>query len=334
MPVKIVFLDRNTIGPGVHLRKPAFEHQWLAFPKTSPGQVIARLQGAQIAIVNKVPIDVVALEALPELKFIAIAATGTDIVDLQACREKGVKVANIRGYATTSVPEHTLALIMALRRNLVQYREQVIAGEWQKADQFCFFNRPVYDLSGATIGLIGTGAIASAVGALCEALGMRVLYHSVSGRAGVTEKTVPGKTVRGKTVPGKNLVGLQELLRTADVVSCHCPLTEQSYHLLGKAAFQIMKPSALLVNTARGQIVDTAALLEAIDAGQLAGAGIDVAEVEPPPSDSALMALARRDNVIVTPHVAWASIQSMQILADQLIDNIEAYHSGKPVNLV
>lgn len=315
---RIAFLDRGTIGPGVELRRPTFDHQWTDYERTDPDEVIARLQGVHIAITNKVPIRSETLAHLSDLRFVAVAATGTDVIDLAACREREIRVSNIQGYAATTVAEHTFAVILGLRRNLFQYRNEVIDGAWQDAQQYCYFNRPVHDLAGATLGLVGTGAIATAVGQLGEAFGMRVIYHSLSGR----------------TIADKELVSLNELFGTADIISLHCPLSEASRSLVGRLRFEQMKPDALLVNTARGEIVDLEDLQVAIDGNLIGGAAIDVAAVEPPPLDSPLMKLASHPNFLLTPHTAWASVEAMQVLADQLIDNLEAFVSGSPQHLV
>ena len=315
----IVFLDHETIGPGVTIRKPAFEHGWIVHEKTAPGQVVERLAEATIAITNKVRIRQAELDQLPNLKLIAVAATGYDVIDIEACRAKGVAVANIRGYAVNTVPEHTFALITALRRNLVEYREQVLAGAWIEANQFCFFNRPIWDLAGSTLGVIGAGMIGQSVGRVGKGFGMNVIYHDAY--AASEPDTGP-------------LVSLETLRETSDVVTCHCPLTDETRGLIGAEFLAGMKDTAIVINTARGGIIDEDALAAAIKSGSIAGAGIDVVNTEPPGFDETIMELAKEPNVILTPHVAWASVGGMQTLVDQLIDNIEAHHKGTPQNLV
>lgn len=316
---KIVFLDEGTIGPGVTLRKPAVPHDWTAYRRTAPEQVVERLAGAGIAITNKVPIREAALAQLPDLKLIAVAATGYDVIDIEASRARGVAVANIRGYAVNTVPEHTFALITALRRNLVAYRQQVLDGEWIRAKQFCFFNKPIWDLAGSTLGIIGAGAIGQAVGKVGEGFGMEVIYHDAYA-------SFAPETGR--------LVGLEELRDNADVVTCHCPLTSETRNLIDKSFLDAMKPTSIVINTARGGIIDEDALAEAIHSGSIAGAGLDVTAAEPPGFDQPIMELAKEPNVILTPHVAWASVGGTQTLCDQLIDNIEAFLNGNPQHLV
>ena len=319
MSESIVFLDTATIGPGVTVRRPDFEHEWVEHERTAAEEVAERLAGATIAITNKAPIREATLEACPDLKLIAVAATGYDCLDIDAAKARGVAVANIRGYAVNTVPEHTFALILALRRNLVEYREQVLAGEWIRSEQFCFFNRPIPDLAGSTLGVIGAGALGSSVGRIGAAFGMNVVYHDAYAKAAPPE---------GPLVP------LEALRDRADVVTCHCPLTEETRGLIGAEFLAGMKGSAIVVNTARGGIVDEEALAEAIRTGSIAGAGIDVTSVEPAPADSTMMALAELPNVILTPHVAWASTGAMQTLVDQLIDNVEGFVAGEGRNRV
>lgn len=318
MAEKLVFLDRGTIGPGVTLRRPKFAHDWAEHDATPADAVIDRLAGASVAITNKVPIREAAMAALPALKLIAVAATGYDVIDLKAAQARGIAVTNIRNYAVNTVPEHTFALILALRRNLVEYRAQVLEGAWVASGQFCFFNRPIWDLAGSTLGIIGAGALGRAVGQIGAAFGMEVIYHDAYA----------------PPPPVGRLVSLETLRDSADVLTCHCPLTDETRGMIDGPFLAAMKPTAIVINTARGGIIDEAALAAAIEAGEIAGAGIDVTTPEPPPMESTLMALAKRPTVILTPHVAWAGVAAMQTLSDQLIEIIEAWHAGSPRNLV
>jgi len=311
----IVFLDRASLPANV--RRPAFDHDWRDYPNTARDQVAERLAGATIAITNKVPIDAAALAALPDLKMIAIAATGTDNVDLAECSRRGIVVSNIRDYALAAVPEHVFALMLALRRNLIAYRADVDAGVWSKSDRFCAITHPIRDLAGATLGIVGLGALGRAVADLGLAFGMKVLVHNRSI----------------KPEPNLEFTTLDDLLERSDVVSLHVMQTAETRGLMGREQFARMKPGSLLINTARGGLIDEAALAEALQSGPLGGAGLDVLGVEPPPADHPLLQL-RLPNLLITPHVAWASAEAMQGLADQLIDNIEAWRDGKPRHLV
>ncbi|MBA5690505.1 D-2-hydroxyacid dehydrogenase [Duganella sp. LX47W] len=314
-PHRIVFLDRDSLIANV--RPPAFPHHWAQYPATGHADVVERLRDATIAITNKVPLRAADLAQLPKLKMIAVAATGTDILDLEACRERGIAVSNIRNYAVHSLPEHTFALILALRRNLVAYRADVEAGRWQQAGRFCLLDHPISDLAGSRLGLVGYGALGKSVAALARAFGMEVCVH--------TRSPVDDPTVRQ--------VDWDELLETSDVISLHLPLSPQTRHMIGAPELARMKRGALLINTARGGLVDEQALADALNNNVIAGAGFDVLTKEPPPDDHVLLKL-RLPNFILTPHTAWASGQAMQVLADQLIDNVEAWVAGAQRNVV
>lgn len=294
-----------------------FEHAWREHQKTAAAEILSHLGDATIAITNKVPLRAETLSKLPKLKMIAVAATGYDVIDIDYCKAHGIAVANIRNYAVHTVPEHAFALILALRRNLLAYRRDVENGVWQQAEQFCFFNHPIGDLSGATIGILGEGAIGQGTAKIARGFGMRVLFADHA----------PPKA------PGVEFTPLDQVLAESDVISLHCPLTPESRNMIGPEQFRKMKKTALLINTARGGLVDEAALIRALDEGLIAGAGFDVLTKEPPKEGNPLLEI-RRPNFILTPHVAWASDNAMQFLADQLIDNIEAFVKGKPQNLV
>ena len=312
---KIVFLDRDSLLAAV--RQPAFLHAWREYPATVPGEVVERLRGATIAITNKVPLRAAELAQLPDLQMVAICATGTDNVDLDACRAHGIVASNIRNYSLVSVPEHVFALMLALRRNLRAYMADVEAGRWEKSSRFCLLDHPIGDLAGSTLGIVGYGALGRKVALLARAFGMRV---NVASRAPVNDEGVTD-------------MALDELLRSSDIVSLHLPLTAQTRSMIGAAQLASMKRGALLINTARGGLVDEAALAKALQDGVIAGAAFDVLGKEPPGADNPLLAL-RLPNFILTPHVAWASGGGMQTLADMLIDNIEAFARGAPINVV
>ncbi len=318
MSERIVFLDRDTIAPHINLKSPSFEHDWVVYERTRPDQVAERLIGATVAITNKAPIREDALQQLPDLRMISIAATGSDVIDLEACNKRGVIVSNVQGYAVNTVPEHTFALILALRRSLIGYVEDVRRGEWQKAAQFCFFNHPISDLNGARLGIFGGGAIGSAVARIAAAFGMEPVY---TARKGTTPKNADYRS-------------FEEVIETADVLTLHCPLTPDTRSMIGLDEFRRMKDSAIIVNTARGGLIDETALCTAIEDNMIAGAGVDVVSAEPPAGDHPYYALAGRPNFILTPHVGWASTEAMQAVADQVIDNIENFVKGSPSNRI
>lgn len=312
---QIVFLDRSTLRANV--RRPAFDHSWTEYDATTADQVVERLENATIAVLNKVSLRKADLERLPKLKMIAIAATGYDVVDVQQCRAQGIAVANIRDYAVNTVPEHAFAMILALRRNLVAYQRSVQSGRWQQADQFCYFDYPIGDLAGATLGIVGEGAIGQGTARIARGFNMKVLFADHA----------PPKAADIEYTP------LQKLLEISDVISLHCPLTPQTQGLIGEPELRSMKKNALLINTSRGGLVDELALAHALRQGWIAGAGFDVLSSEPPRQGNPLLD-ADVPNFILTPHVAWASDQAMQKLADQLIDNVEAWQQKRPQNLV
>lgn len=316
--MKIVFLDRDTLSPGTRLRSPRFAHEWEDHGHTRPEQVAVRISQAEIVVTNKVRLDAEALAQAPALRMVAVAATGTDPVDLAACRSRGIVVSNIRHYAVHTVPEHTFALIFALRRSLYAYRDAVRAGRWQAAGQFCFFDHPIRDLAGSTLGVIGDGVLGQAVAGMGRALGMHVLMSGFKGRTGMGALYTP----------------FERVLAESDVLTLHCPLLPETHHLIGPAEFAAMRRAPLLINTARGGLVDEAAVGPALQCGQLGGAAFDVVSIEPPPADHPFMALLSRPDFLLTPHVAWASEEAVQSLADQLVDNIESFMKGEPRNVV
>jgi glycerate dehydrogenase len=308
----IVFLDRDTLD--AELRPPAFEHRWINYGATRGGEVAGRLADATVAVTNKVPLRAEALAQLPRLKMIAVAATGTDNVDVDYCRERGIEVKNVSGYARASVPEHVFALVLALRRQLVAYHEDVRRGAWQQAEHFCLLTHPIRDLRGSAFGVVGYGTLGRAAGGLARAFGMELL---VAEHKGVRE-------VRAGRMTFDEVVG------RADVLSLHVPLTDETRHLVGREELSRMKATAILINCARGGVVNEAALAEALRGGVIAGAGVDVLSTEPPRAgeDGSPLLAPDLPNLIVTPHVAWASRQAMQALADQLVGNIEAFVLG------
>lgn len=312
---QIVFLERGSLDARV--RRPAFAHTWAEYGKIGADEIVSCMLDASIAIVNKTPMPAAILERLPRLAMIAVAATGVDNVDLEYCRGRGIVVSNIRNYAVHTVPEHAFALILALRRNLLAYCEDVARGLWEQSEHFCLSGYPIGDLHGATMGIVGEGALGQGVAHIARSFGMRVLFadHAPPKAAGV--EFTPFATV----------------LAESDIISLHVPLTPHTRNLIGAPELAAMKRSALLINTARGGLVDETALADALQQGLIAGAGFDVLSAEPPRAGNPLLDL-KLPNFILTPHVAWASQGAMQSLADQLIDNVEAFAAGAPRNVV
>jgi glycerate dehydrogenase len=311
----IRFLERPSLDANV--RRPAFPHTWEEHGKVGVDDIVPCLTGATIAIVNKTPLSAQALAQLPSLAMIAVAATGTDNIDIGYCREHGIVVSNIRNYAVRSVPEHAFTLMLALRRNLQAYCNDVAQGEWQRSAQFCLSGHPIGDLFGSTIGIIGEGALGQGVARVARGFGMRVLFADHA----------PPKA------PDVEFTPFEQVLAESDIVSLHVPLTSQTRNLIGARELSMMKRDALLINTARGGLVNEQALVDALQNGVIGGAGFDVLSVEPPREGNPLLEL-RLPNFILTPHIAWASKGAMQVLADQLIDNVEAFVAGSPHNVV
>ncbi|MBB6507867.1 glycerate dehydrogenase [Rhizobium soli] len=316
--LKIVFLDRDTIGPSVTITRPGFAHEWIEYGKTPEDDVAARIADADIVITNKAPVRGASIAQASRLKMIAVAATGYDVIDLAAAKERDIVVSNVRGYAVNTVPEHTFALIFALRRSIIGFRQDVIDGEWQRANQFCFFNHPIKDLAGSTLGIFGGGTLGKSVARIGEALGMTPLF---AARKGSTE-VAPGYTA------------FNEVLERADIITFHMPLTPETRDMIGIEEFWQMKRKPLVINTARGGLVNEADLVTALNEGLIGGAGFDVLTKEPPAPDNPLLAVLDRPNVIVTPHVAWASDEAMQSLWAQVIDHVENFEKGAPSNVL
>ena len=312
---KIVFLERNTLT--IDFGRPKFEHEWIEYGETSVEEIVPRLKDATIAICNKLPMRESSLEQLPDLKLIAVAATGVDNIDLAYCKTKEIAVCNTRGYAINSLPEHALMLMLTLRRNLVPYVDDVRQGRWSDARQFCLLDHSIADLRSATLGIIGYGILGKAMERLASGIGMAVLIAEHKGASDVRA----------------GRVAFHEVLGSSDVISLHCPLTNKTRNLIGANELRLMKPSAVLINTARGGLIDDDALVQALLRRELGGAGVDVLRVEPPKESNALLE-ARLPNLIITPHNAWASQQAMLTLTEQLIGNIEAFVGGEPRNLV
>lgn len=315
---KVVFLDRESLPDTVVVRAPSFDHTWTNFGQSPPESVVERIRNAHIVIVNKAKIDAAAIAQAQNLELIAVAATGTDCVDLAAAATQGITVSNVRNYANAAVPEHTMALLLAVARSIVPYRQSVIDDRWAKATQFCYFDYPIMDLRGKIMGLIGHGALGAATAKLAEAFGIEVCISARKDHAPTDDTQTPFETV----------------IADSDIISLHCPLTPETHHLIGAAEFAHMTKRPILLNTARGGLVEERALIHALDTGQIRGAGFDVATTEPMPADHPFMSIVDRPNFILTPHVAWASNEAMQALADQMMDTVDAFVRGERRNVV
>ncbi len=314
----VVFLDRATIPTHIELPHLPFDHQWIEYDFTSPEQVVERLKDAHVAITNKVVLDQQVLSQLPDLKLIAVSATGFNNVDVDFCRAHEIAVTNVQGYSTRSVPEHVIAMTYALKRNLFGYHQDIAKGEWQRNKQFCFFSHPITDVAGSTLGIVGSGALGQATAALAKAIGMQVIFAERKGAQPCRDGFVP----------------FEQALMMSDVLTLHCPLNEQTHNLIGKQELAMMKPGAILINAGRGGLVNESALVAALRQGVIAGAGVDVFTQEPADINNPLLDAMDLPNLLLTPHVAWGSDSSIQSLVDILMDNVTAFIEGREQNRV
>ncbi len=316
--MKGVILDLNSIDNGdIDLSVlSSVINDWQYYGITTDADVVSRIRNVDIVVSNKVNLQKQHFQQAPKLKLVCIAATGTNNVDLDAARLAGITVTNVTNYATPSVVEHVYCLILALTRKLNLYQHAVNKGQWQKSPVFCLLDYPINELSGKTLGIIGYGVLGKAVARIGEAFGMNIL---VAARKGAR--------------PTADRIPLDELLSKSDVISLHCPLTSETANLIDEKQFELMKPNALLVNTARGGIVNESALLKALQSGLIGGAAVDVLSEEPPENSNPLLSV-ELPNLIVTPHIAWASIQSRQRAVNEVAENIKAFQKGDQRNVV
>ena len=311
----IVVLDRDTL-----VNRPFefdFPHTLSSYGTTEAHETLARIRGADIIITNKVVISAEHIAANPQLKLIALAATGVNNVDVEAAKQNGTAVCNIRAYGNESVAEHAFMMMITLMRNLPAYQRDVAAGLWENSPFFCYLGAPMRDLNGKTLAIFGRGNIGKTLATYAQAFKMNVVFAEHKNAQSVRD----------------GYVSFDEAIRSADVVSLNCPLTPQTANMIGEAELQQMKPGAILINCGRGGLVDEAALVAALKYGQIGGAGFDVLTQEPPRDGNPLLK-ARLPNLIVTPHIAWASQEAANRLFDILLDNINRFVAGNPQNLV
>ncbi|THA15090.1 2-hydroxyacid dehydrogenase [Rodentibacter pneumotropicus] len=308
--MQIVFLDSTAIPKHIPIPRPNFEHKWIEYAHTSADQTIERAKNADIVITSKVIFDRKTLEQLPKLKLIAITATGTNNIDLIAAKELGIEVKNVTGYSSVTVPEHVMGLIFSLKHSLAGWLRDQTSAKWGESQQFCYFDYPITDVRGSTLGVFGKGCLGSEVGRLAQALGMNVLYAEHKDATTCREGYAP----------------FYEVLKQADIVTLHCPLTKTTENLINAETLSQMKKGAFLINTGRGPLVDETALLNALTSGHLGGAALDVMIKEPPEKDNPLILAAKTmPNLIITPHIAWASDSAVTTLVKKVTQNMEDF---------
>lgn len=314
-PLHIVVLDRDTL-----VNRPFdfdFPHTLSSYGTTEAHETLERIRGADIVITNKVVISAQAFAENPQLKLVAVTATGVNNVDVEAAKQNGTAVCNIRAYGNESVAEHAFMMMITLMRNLPAYQRDVAAGLWENSPFFCHLGAPMHDLNGKTLAIFGRGNIGKTLATYAQAFKMNVVFAEHKNAQNVRD----------------GYVSFDKAIRSADVVSLNCPLTPQTANMIGEAELQQMKPGAILINCGRGGLVDEAALVAALKYGQIGGAGFDVLTQEPPRDGNPLLK-ARLPNLIVTPHIAWASQEAANRLFDILLDNINRFVAGNPQNLV
>lgn len=316
--MKAVFLDQHSLDQQ-DLDFSALEavfDEWVMYPQTASEQVLERIRDADVVISNKVLLNTQALKQNPQLKLILISATGTNNVDLVQAKAQGIVVCNCQAYGTSAVAQHTLMLMLALSTSVIQYNQAVKQGQWNQSSQFCLLDFPIVELAGKTLGIVGYGELGKAVAKLAEAFGMKVLIGALPNRPQQLDR-----------------VAFQDLIGQVDYLSLHCPLTEDTRDLIDADVFDAMKPTAFLINCARGGIVNEQALVDALKQGKIAGAATDVLSVEPPKEGNVLLA-DDIPNLIITPHSAWGSREARQRMVQQLVENAVAFKNDQPIRKV
>ena len=319
--MKITVLDGYTINPGDNAWHPVEElGELTVYDRTAPDQIIDRSQNADILLTNKTPLDAQTIGQLPQLKYIGVMATGVNVVDLDAAREHGIPVSNVPEYSTESVAQHVLAVMLSMNHRPMDHSHAVYEGRWEKAGDFCFWLSPIHELAGKTLGVVGYGRIGRRVCELAAAFNMNVLAHN--------------PTYRNKTrldYMRFDWCSLEQVFRESDYVSLHCPLTEENQGLVDVGLLELMKPTAVLINTSRGGLINEQALANALREHKISGACLDVVSQEPIAPNNPLLSAP---NCLITPHNAWSTLESRQRLMKKTAENVEAFLSGHPINQV
>lgn len=317
--MKIVVLDGYTLNPGdITWKGLEALGELTVYDRTGESEILERIGDAEIVFTNKTPLKREAFSALPQIKYVGVLATGYNVVDIAAAKEYGVKVTNIPTYGTASVAQYTFALLLELCHHVWEHSEAVRRGEWNRCPDFCFWNYPLVELAGKTMGIIGFGRIGRSVAQIAQAMGMRVLAYD-----SYQDKSLESETLRYGE--------LEELLRKSDVISLHCPLFESTKGIINKDSIAKMKDGVMLINTSRGPLIIEEDLARALNSGKVAGAAVDVVSTEPITTDNPLL---QAKNCIITPHIAWAPKESRERLMNIAVENLASFLKGEPVNVV
>ncbi|GAB3476040.1 D-2-hydroxyacid dehydrogenase [Marinomonas epiphytica] len=307
--MKAVLLDRGAFPQNIHIQLPTEISEYIEYDITSPEQVAERIHDADIILTNKALVQAADIQKANKLKYIQVLATGTNNIDHHACRKAGIQVANVEGYSTETVPEHTFAMLLNLRRSMFQYVQDVKQGQWSNSDHFCFLDYPIKDLKGSTFVIVGKGSLGSQIGILAKAFGMQVIYAERKHASVIRE----------------GYMAFDEAIKLADVLGLNCPLTPDTKDMIAASELSQLKPSSLLLNLGRGGLVNEQDLVVALKEKQIAGAGFDVASVEPIPSDHPFNEILDYPNFLLTPHIAWASEGAIDKLLAIAINNIKQF---------
>jgi glycerate dehydrogenase len=321
MPDRIVVLDGYTLNPGDIDWKPVSDLGHLTVhDRTAGADILTRANGATHLFTNKTPLTRAAFDELPDLKYVGVLATGYNVVDIDAARENNIAVTNIPTYGTDSVAQHAAALMLEFARGISVHNQAVHNGEWTTSPDWCFSRQPMFELTGRTLGIVGIGRIGQALARIGAAFGMKLIAHDVYWPS---NEALAGLSVEE--------VELDDLFARSDMISLHCPLTPENTHLVNAERLSKMKNTAVIINTSRGPLIDNQALADALAAGQVGGAALDVLDVEPPPAANPLLTAP---NCVITPHLAWNAIEARERLMQIAADNLAAFQTGNPVNVV
>ncbi|MCR4923447.1 MAG: D-2-hydroxyacid dehydrogenase [Lachnospiraceae bacterium] len=317
--MKLVFLERKSIGMDIDISKMEDFGELTVYDDKLSEENLQRIRDAEVIIASKSRLDEATLSSAKDLKLICDFATGYDNVDIKYCRSRGITVTNVSDYSTSTVAQHTFALLLNLLEHISFYDDFVKSGKYEKHDSFSYYGNPFLELSGLTYGIAGLGNIGKRVASIAKAFGCRVIYYSTSGKNSNSEY---------------EQVSFDKLLKESDIISLHCPLGPKTYHMMDREAFHKMKSSAILINVARGAVVDNEALYEALIKGEIASAGLDVVEGEPIRGDNPLTRIKDSGKLIITPHMAWGSVEARSRLLDMVYENIKAFIKGESLNVV